>query len=99
MKLINIRVVSRNIRQKLNNKASFNKDCENEFYDKQNAYCIWFQNRLCLLWEENIVHRHPAQSVYDDLLLENNNSISTAMVDNNSIRKSLSQQQCNHFLV
>ena len=67
----------------MNDKTLFNEDCINAFRNKQNAYCLWSQNRSHFLWKEYVVHRCHAQSIYDTALLEYNNSIceslSTAM--------------------
>ena len=43
--LIDRRLPSKFIRQKVNGKAWFNKDCVNAFHNKQNAYHLWSQNR------------------------------------------------------
>ena len=52
--LIDRQVPSKIIRQKVNNKVLFNKNCVNAFHNKQNAYCLWSQNRSLTLghyWE------------------------------------------------
>ena len=58
--LIDRQVPSKIIRQKVNNKVLFNKNCVNAFHNKQNAYCLWSQNRSDLLCADNLT-----QSFYD----------------------------------
>ena len=55
--LTNRRLLSKVIRRKVSDKAFLNKDCVNEFHNKQNAYRFWSQNRSPFLWEEYVVYR------------------------------------------
>ena len=67
----------------MNDKPWFNEDCVNAFHDKQNAYCLWSQNRSHFLWEEYVMHKRHAQLIYDAALLKYNSiicdSLSTAL--------------------
>ena len=67
--LIDRHASSKIIRQKVNEKAWFKKDCINEFHNKKNAYPLWSQNTSHFLWEEYIVHGYHALSIYDAALL------------------------------